>query len=583
MRQWAHSSFVLLLSVILLGSFAVSLHVATADRALETHEMFVAQTAREMVASGDPVVPTFGGELRLKKPPLMYWAVAGLGLAFQQHDIPPWIARLPSVFATVGLVWITALLGRAMYGPATGLLAASVIGFSTGVFEYAGNARPEMLYAFTTSLGAYGLLRAWLIGTSGSIRGDAPHRDPTGAAVMVVDEPALRRWCAVGWLGIGLALLAKGPQIPLLMLAGMLIFSWRCVGLALTVRVARPLFGLGMIAIVCLPWVVAVCLRIDGAAEIWYRELIGYRFGERDGSASGLLEWLGAVLTPDYAVHLVKVLLPWGLFVPLAFLVPSRFGPSRFGPSSDRAELARGRMLLAGVLGVVVGLSLVRHSRDYYLLPILPLLAVPLARGLIGLFESAAHRDRLRVAVGATVSAIAIAGLGTVAFVVMQDHTRSAELAEVGVAMLFASVGVAIAFARLRPRRPYPALLLAIASWAMSLGAIGDQSVIWNERRERIDDVATFAAEQAGDAGVVFVTGFDPSNLIYRLNRRPLVILDGWTPETLAAQGSFVLVAPPSWAEELERVGARVRHGPEVRVGTQTTIEVMVVESPPDH
>lgn len=573
MRQLARSSFPLLLSVILLGCFGVSLHVATADRALETHEMFVAQTAREMIASGDPVVPTFGGELRLKKPPLMYWSVAGVGLAFQQHDIPPWIARLPSVFATVGLVWITALLGRAVYGPAAGLLAASIIAFSTGVFEYAGNARPEMLYAFTTSLGAYGLVRAWLIGTNPSNGMDASQADGSGVTGPAVDEPAMLRWCVLGWLGIGLALLAKGPQIPVLMLVGMLILGWRGVGLAPTVRIFRPLMGLGIIAVVCLPWVVAVGLRIDGAAEIWYRELIGYRFGERDGSAGGMLEWLGAVLTPDYALHVVKVLLPWGLFAPVAFVVPWRFGRV-----SERAELARGRMLLAGVLGVIVGLSLVRHSRDYYLLPILPLLAVLLARGLIGLFESATHRHRLRIVVGASASAIAIAGVGTAAFVVAQDHVKAAELAEVGIALLVASVVVAIAFARLRPRRPYPALLLAIGSWGMSLGAIGDQSVIWNERRERVDDVAIYAAEQAGDAGVVFVTGFDPSNLIYRLNRRPLVIQEGWTPEMLAAQGSFVLVAPPWWAEELERVGARVRHGPEVRIGTQTSIEVMVVE-----
>src|SRR5436309_792932 len=63
---------------------------------LDEHEVFVAQTARQMMDSGDWVVPWFGGVPRLNKPPLSYWLTMLAAWASGARDIQPWHARLPS-------------------------------------------------------------------------------------------------------------------------------------------------------------------------------------------------------------------------------------------------------------------------------------------------------------------------------------------------------------------------------------------------------------------------------------------------------------------------------------------------------
>jgi len=62
---------VLLFSAVT-GSWTLS------ERPLNNHECFVSITAREMLESGDWIMPTYNGEPRLEKTPLSYWLVAGL-------------------------------------------------------------------------------------------------------------------------------------------------------------------------------------------------------------------------------------------------------------------------------------------------------------------------------------------------------------------------------------------------------------------------------------------------------------------------------------------------------------------------
>ena len=58
------------------------------------HEAFVAQGAREILASGDWGQPTIGGLPWLEKPPLPWWLVATLGWC--NGGVNETVARLPS-------------------------------------------------------------------------------------------------------------------------------------------------------------------------------------------------------------------------------------------------------------------------------------------------------------------------------------------------------------------------------------------------------------------------------------------------------------------------------------------------------
>src|SRR5690348_133876 len=79
--------------VAVLWALGICLGLGTASR-LTYHEAFVAQGAREIVASGCWWHPAVGGLPWLEKPPLPFWVVAALGWC--AGDVTPTVARLPS-------------------------------------------------------------------------------------------------------------------------------------------------------------------------------------------------------------------------------------------------------------------------------------------------------------------------------------------------------------------------------------------------------------------------------------------------------------------------------------------------------
>lgn len=84
-------------TLLALGCLLYLPGLATAE--LSGEEGRRAIPAREMLASGDYVVPTIWGEWYLNKPPLMFWAIAAVGNA--RGTVDEFATRLPSALATV--------------------------------------------------------------------------------------------------------------------------------------------------------------------------------------------------------------------------------------------------------------------------------------------------------------------------------------------------------------------------------------------------------------------------------------------------------------------------------------------------
>ena len=72
-----------------------------------------AEAAREMVASGDYVLPRFHGEVRYDKPPLIYWVMAA---AYRVTGPNAFGTRLPSAITAAIAVFLTGLVGRSLVG-----------------------------------------------------------------------------------------------------------------------------------------------------------------------------------------------------------------------------------------------------------------------------------------------------------------------------------------------------------------------------------------------------------------------------------------------------------------------------------
>src|SRR5947209_18495847 len=140
-----------------------------------------AEAAREMLESGNWIVPTFNFQLRSSKPALLYWCEA---LAYRAFGVNEFAARLPSALAGWAAVLSTYFLGRRMFGPAAGFLGALVLASAVQFLLLAHAATPDALLLAATAL-------TFALFWGGYERGHV-------------------RWGRVG-VGLGLATLAKGP------------------------------------------------------------------------------------------------------------------------------------------------------------------------------------------------------------------------------------------------------------------------------------------------------------------------------------------------------------------------------------
>ena len=176
-----HTRFVhylLLLSVVA----ALTLPGLGAISLWDIDEGLNAEAAREMLESGDWVVPTFNFKPRTSKPALLYWLQA---LAYQQFGVNEFSARLPSALAAALAVLLTYELGRRMYSPGIGLLAGIIAISTIQVSALAHAATPDALLLAAT------MLTFWLFWTGAENGGG--------------------RWTWTIGFGCGLAVLAKGP------------------------------------------------------------------------------------------------------------------------------------------------------------------------------------------------------------------------------------------------------------------------------------------------------------------------------------------------------------------------------------
>jgi 4-amino-4-deoxy-L-arabinose transferase-like glycosyltransferase len=186
-----------------------------------------ATAAYEMLESGDYVIPTFNAVLRSHKPVLLYWLQTA---AYRAFGINEFAARLPSALAGLLTLLLVYELGRRLFDPITGLLAALILG-SAPLFCASGHfANPDALLNATVVLTLYCFWRGWF--------------SAAGAAA-------------------GLAFLAKGPTGLLLPGAvGLVSLAWSG---RLRVLLTRRLgWGLLAFVLVGLPWYVWVGVETKG-------------------------------------------------------------------------------------------------------------------------------------------------------------------------------------------------------------------------------------------------------------------------------------------------------------------------------
>jgi 4-amino-4-deoxy-L-arabinose transferase-like glycosyltransferase len=351
----------------------VALALVPALAALHSRSFFspdetsYAQVAREMLETGDFVVPTIDGRPWLEKPPLVYWLLAG-------------------AFAVFGWGFPAAVLLNALLTAGTALLIAA----------YVRRRGPPRAAVFAAA--AYLTMFLPLAAARSALTDPALTLATTGAIVIFL----ARGWPAAVASGalLGLGILAKGPVAPLVALPAI-----AAAALAGPRReLGRAAVAVAAAAAVALPWFVALAAR-----GLW-PEFAAVFFGRQ-------------VLSR--AVDVWGVAAPWWFYLPALWLAVFPWGTEVAGAISDRwKSLAAGRWRDAGglaeaaaVIVPLAALSLAVNKLPHYLLPVIPFLAVWLGRFADARLDrgAAGRIGPIAATAGAVVGAAALAALAIAA------------------------------------------------------------------------------------------------------------------------------------------------------------------------
>lgn len=321
---------------------------------LEAEGMY-AEIAREMLASGDWVIPRFNGIPYVEKPPLMYWLTAGTYALLGTSEFS---ARLWKVIPTLATCLLTYGLGRRLFSDGVGILSALLLATTLGSFLFSRITQMDPLLVCAIALSAFGIVGAGPR-TSGG---------------------AWRRGRGAGpcfWMGIGIGVMSKG--LPGLLFPLALLALW--ILLRRDTRVMRGVWSwggmTGALALV-LPWHVAAATKVPGFLEFYVLDnqllrFLGQRNYVEDNSPLGTLAFLGVT---------VWALFPWAPYLAAALMA---LGSSLFrGASSFTFHDSRLRFLV-GWIALVVGFFAVSSFKlEYYALPVFPAVALLVAAFLAG-------------------------------------------------------------------------------------------------------------------------------------------------------------------------------------------------------
>jgi 4-amino-4-deoxy-L-arabinose transferase-like glycosyltransferase len=289
-----------------------------------SQEARVLETAREMIGQGweNWLIPHCNGQVRLRKPPLAYWAAAASFKIFGVHD---WTGRIPFALASWLLLAATYAACRPIIGQRGALLASAGLAGTCFFIRFGRYAETDILAALFVTTAIAGIIHGALAGRSW-----------------------VKTLCylAAG-VSIGLVVMSKGPPaifpVPFLIGFAWILGRWQILSRFL-------LSGAFLAAVaVALPWWLYVSRLPE--FKIVAREITAVTMG---------LDHPG----PPWFYFLVSLLAtaPWCAFVVLGITQAIR---------RCRRDL-RARIILLWIACIIVPMSLVVKKQDHYMLSLLP-------------------------------------------------------------------------------------------------------------------------------------------------------------------------------------------------------------------
>jgi 4-amino-4-deoxy-L-arabinose transferase-like glycosyltransferase len=292
-------------------------------------EGLYAECSREMLTSGDYIVPTCNGVLFMDKPPLVYWMQAA---GMRVCGVNSLGARLPSTLAALLLVGFVVYMGARLYDRRSGIMAGFILASTILTSALARMAIMDQMFAFAITLSL-------------------------GSFVLAYSGKWGRRGYVLFWAAMGVSTLIKGPagMAIICLIAGTFLLMSRD---RQAVRRAAPLAGVLIFLAICLPWYIIVQARTHGAfaGEFFIHQNLQRAMGEDFCHNQPLYFYLPVFLAGFF---------PWSVYVPLAWSVKVK-----------RANADASLFMGVWVVVVIGVFSLSRSKLASYIYPMFPAAAV---------------------------------------------------------------------------------------------------------------------------------------------------------------------------------------------------------------
>jgi 4-amino-4-deoxy-L-arabinose transferase-like glycosyltransferase len=465
-------------------SFAVCMFHLGSFGLWEPDEARYAEIAREMLQSGNLLVPHLNYVAYVEKPPLLYWLTA---LSFWIFGVSEFAARLPVALSAIAGILATYLFALRAFGRRHAILAAAILATTPLYALMAQVLTTDMMLTALVTIATFALYLHWVEGG---------------------------RWCWIAYVAMGLAVMTKGPvgaAIPILS-----VLLWLALNRELGGAIAkfRAIPGLLLTLLIAAPWFVAITIREPGFVNFYFVGEHLRRAFQTDYSHNEAFYF--------YVPVLAVGLLPWSLLVPFLTWRAARRNPAR-------------SFCIVAAGFTVVAFSCASAKLIPYILPAVPPLAVLIADGLVSCAWPAADS---RAAIRSPDSRIliesgpmlALLGAGVIVAAIAAPQIRTPYVMAARPAMYaigaILMAGGAAATAMFVARRNPAGLAAIVVTLALTL-ITGGWARLETEPMRSYAVLSRAIAETAPDAGIICYHRYVQSLAFY--NRRRVVLVGGRT------------------------------------------------------
>jgi len=306
-----------------------------------------ATIAMQMSESGSYLEVIYRDINYLDKPPLLFWLSS---LSFSLFGVSHFAYRLPSIIVNLLGIYATYKLAESFYGKPAGLVSALIYASAIGIVLYNHDVRTD------TMLTAFVVFSIWQL-------------------MDYIRQGKIINFM-LGFIGIGLAMLAKGPiglMVPMLAIGSQLLYKkqWRYI-------FHWPwLLGLVIILVILSPMMIGLYNQ-HGSMGLRF-----YFWTQSFGRLTGENVWVDTT-GPMFFIHsFLWSFLPWSLLAVVAY-----FQKWILFFEDYKATRKEEVLTLGGITLVFIAMSLSQYKLPHYVFIVYPLIAIMTASYLIQTFQA---------------------------------------------------------------------------------------------------------------------------------------------------------------------------------------------------